>query len=325
MENTDNKVPADNKAQLMQLIQTSSPARLIEDPLVADRFKQLYKIVHGIRDPRVSDSFYTAEKFHFLKMINDSNNLQQCTKLSLYGIFMDVAVSGLSFDPGMKHLYVVPYNTNVGTPSAPKWEKRASLQISGYGELLLRQLQGQIKYADNPVIVYDGDEFRYGTKNGQIILEHMATIPRKSDRIIACYIRLVRHDDSADYKVMALEDIERLRKFSKDPNSKAWTDGLSGMVIAKTIKHAFKNYPKLRVGEFTQLASNTVDEEYSEAPALNYGLDLNTWQPGASQPSQIITQQATAQAEPTDDFMQKDPPGKSEKTAPQPAADELDF
>jgi recombinational DNA repair protein RecT len=315
------------KAQLMELIKSATPSKLIEDPLVADRFKELYNVIHGIRDQRVSQSFYTAEKFHFLKMISDSKNLQECTRLSMYGVFMDVAVSGLSFDPGMKHLYVVPYNVNVGTKDNPKWEKRASLQISGYGELLLRQLQGQIKYADNPVVVYEGDEFRYGSRNGQVILEHMATIPRTSETIIACYIRLVRHDDSSDYKVMALEDIQRLRKFSKDPNSKAWTDGLSGMVVAKTIKHAFKNYPKLRVGEFSQLASNTVDEEHTELPSLDYGLDAGSIPQelpeanGTYTPTMIITPAEDV----VNDFLQEIPPAQPIATAAQPAVDELDF
>jgi phage RecT family recombinase len=251
---------------LMQLIQTASPSQLIDSPQVADRFKDLYRVVHGIKDARVADAFYTAEKFHFLKLVNDSPNLQSCTKLSLYGIFMDVAVSGLSFDPSMKHLYIVPYNINVGTKEAPKWEKRAALQISGIGELLLRQIQGQVKYADNPVVVFQGDEFRYGCRDGRTIVEHMACIPRQSDTIIASYICITRHDGSKDYKVMAMEDIMRLKKFSKDPNSKAWTDGLKGMVEAKTIKHAFKNYPKVRMGEFSRLASETIDEEAELAP-----------------------------------------------------------
>lgn len=259
----------------MQLIQTASPAQLIDSPAVANRFKDLYSVIHGIKDTRIAEAFYTAEKFHFLKSINDSAPLQACTKLSLYGIFMDVAVSGLSFDPSMKHLYIVPYNVNVGTRDQPKWEKRAALQISGLGELLLRQMQGQVKYADNPVVVFEGDEFRYGCKDGKTIVEHMACIPRKSENIIASYICITRHDNSKDYKVMSIDDINRLRKFSKDPNSKAWTDGLKGMVEAKTIKHAFKNYPKVRMGEFSKLSSETIDEEVEDAtiPSVDYGFD----------------------------------------------------
>lgn len=317
------------KKQLQQLIQTSPIGKTIEDAMVVDRFKHLYMVIHGIKDVRVADAFYTAEKFHFLKIIGDSKNIQECTRLSLYGIFMDVAVSGLSFDPSMKHLYIVPYNINIGTKDNPKWEKRASLQISGYGELLLRQLQGQIKYADNPVLVYEGDEFKFGSKGGQVVLEHMATIPRKSDKVIACYIRLIRHDDTSDYKVMALEDVERLKKFSKDPNSKAWTDGIAGMIVAKTIKHAFKNYPKLRVGEFTQLASNTVDTEAELLPAsdiLDYGIGIGNQQ-SLPEATGIPVPQITAMTsvDPINDFMQETPVVTEQKTAVPPAADELDF
>lgn len=294
----------------MQLLKEASPSALIEAPIVSNRFKSLYKTIRGIKDEAVADAFYTAEKFHLLKMINDSPALQQCTKLSLYGIFMDVAVMGLSFDPSMKHLYIVPYNINIGTKEKPIWEKRAALQISGYGELLLRQLQGQIKYADNPVLVFEGDEFTFGTRNNTTILEHVVSIPRKSDRIIACYIKITRHDDSVDYKVMTMEDVNNLRKFSKDPNSKAWTDGMPGMIATKTIKHAFKTYPKLRMGEFTQLQSEVIDTEHEVLPDINYGLGIdlpvppveappvetptvseqsNIQQPAAQQPAAVVT------------------------------------
>ncbi len=246
-----------SKQSITQALEATSPTGIVQIPEVADRFKQLYKTIHGGN----GETFYEAEKFHFAKMISDNKTLQKCTKLSLYGIFMDVAVSGLSFDPGFKHLYIVPYGTNVGTKDNPQWQKRAQLQISGIGELILRVKQGQIKHADNPVIVYEGDEFRHGTRNGNSFLDHVAEVPPKGAQIIACYMKITRSDNTVDYKVITQADMERFRKFSKDPNSKAWTDGEGGMWIAKCIKHAFKNYPKLRVGDFSNLQSDTVDEE----------------------------------------------------------------
>lgn len=258
----------------MQLIQTASPSQLISSEAVGDRFKHLYAVIHGIKNPARAAAFYQAEQFHFLKLVNDSANLKACTKLSLYGVFMDVAVNGLSFDPSMKHLYIVPYNVNVGTKAEPKWEKRAALQISGYGELLLRTLQGQIKYADNPVIVYEGDEFKYGSRDGKIVLDHVACIPRKTDNILACYLKITRHDDTIDYKVMTMADVLQLKKFSKDPGSLAWTTGIAGMVQSKTIKHAFKNYPKIRVGEFSKLESETIDADTEDQVAIDYGISM---------------------------------------------------
>lgn len=281
------------KQSLMQLINTASTAgQIISSPLVEDRFKSLYKTVHGIASENVADAFFAAEKFHFMKIINDNPNVAQCTKLSLYGIFMDVAVSGLSFDPSMKHLYVVPYNVNVGTKDAPRWEKRAQLQVSGYGELVLRQNQGQVKYADNPVLVYEGDHFKFGTSNGQTVLEHISNIPRQSDKIIAVYIKIVRHDNSFDYKVLTTDEIEKFRAFSKDKNSKAWTDGLAGMMQAKCIKHAFKSYPKVRVGKHSALFSETIE---NNPPVYDYGVDYNEIPENAQFTPTMIVEPATGE------------------------------
>ncbi|MFL5809216.1 MAG: recombinase RecT [Flavisolibacter sp.] len=246
------------KTKLMQVINEAPAVQLPAIPEIATRFKHLFSVIHPGAKAEV---FYEAEKFHFMKLIQETKALQECSKLSLYGCFMDVAVSGLSFDPSFKHLYLVPFNTNVGSRDKPKWEKRAQLQISGYGELLLRQKQGQIKYADNPVLVYDGDEFSFGTRNGIGFVDHISKLPRKSDKIIACYLRIVRIDGSVDFKVITEDDMARFRKFSKDADkSKAWSDGIGGMWMAKCIKHAFRNYPKVRTGDFSELASATVDE-----------------------------------------------------------------
>lgn len=294
MTNTNQKVG------LVQKIEQSTPAQLANIPEVADRFKNIYVIMNG-SNPDKAAIKYEAEKFHFMKLIQDKPDLQACTKLSLYGCFLDAAVNGLSFDPSMKHLYVVSFNTNVGTRDNPKWEKRATLMISGYGELHMRIRQRQIKYADNPILVYEGDEFRHGTKDGKVFLDHIAAYPRKTDNIIACYVRLERNDGSSDYKVLSIEEVMKLRKFSKDQNSKAWTDGLPGMVQAKTIKHAFKSYPKVRMGEFSNLQSNTIDEEGEVMPTIDYGLNGSMPAPASELPEASGQYTPTMIVEPVND------------------------
>lgn len=253
---------------ILQKLESAKATEIAVIPEVADRFKHLYSVMHR----QNGEIRYEAEKFHFMKALSDKTELQQCTKLSLYGCFLDAAVNGLSFDPGAGHLYVVSFSANVGTRQDPKWEKRASLMISGKGELLMRQKQGQIRYADNPVLVYEGDFFKYGTDRTGFFIEHEAVVPRKSDTIIACYIRIERPDGSNDYKVMTNEDIQKLRAFSKDPNSLAWTKGLAGMIQAKVIKHAFRTYPRIQFGDFSALASNEVEKEEANAPKIDYGI-----------------------------------------------------
>lgn len=312
------------KLSLVQRIEQSSPSQLATLPEVADRFRNIYAIMNG-GNASVANSKYEAEKFHFMKLIQDKPDLQACTKLSLYGCFLDMAVNGLSFDPSMKHAYVVSFNTNVGTKQTPKWEKRANLMISGYGELHMRVRQGQIKYADTPILVFEGDEFRHGTKDNKVFLEHVAAYPRKTDNIIACYLRIERNDSSVDYKVLSIEEIMKLRNFSKDPNSKAWTDGLPGMVQAKTIKHAFRSYPKMRMGEFSTLQSQVIDAEVQQGAAIDYGLNGSMPQPAKD----IVYDQEPAAEEKTNQQasaaavdMNFDSPAKPEKTK---TVDDMDF
>jgi len=245
--------------EVVQVALSQLPAmKIADDPRVHKKFVSLYNQIHGSAS---GELMYAAEKFHFGKLLTENEKLKKCTPLSLYGAFLDVAVQGLSIDPTKKLCYLVPYNFNVGTRENPKFESRAVLQVSGYGELLMRQRYGQIKYADNPVVVYRGDSFEARTNSdGQIRVDYIQKIPRESDEIIASFIRIERPDGSIEFKVFTKSDIDGFRKFSKDPNSKAWTDGIKGMVEAKTIKHAFKTYPKLLVkGQFSQLQTDVVD------------------------------------------------------------------
>jgi phage RecT family recombinase len=231
---------------------------LISQKEVENKFISLYTNMHGQKD---GNRFYEVEKFHFLKQISENKYLAECDNVSLYGCFMDAAVNGLSFDPAMKHQYLIPKSKNMGTKQSPLWKKVATLTISGIGELILRQRSGQILHADNPVLVYEGDTFKFGTRNGSFFVEHEVSLPRKSDKAVACYLKIVRNDNTLDYKVLTREELEAFRKKSDSPDSSAWKDSYNGMFMAKTIKHAFKTYPKLRaVGMNSQLETEKVDE-----------------------------------------------------------------
>ena len=302
------------KVGLVQKLEQTSPSQIVNLPEVANRFKDLYALMNGGNN-KTAEIKYESEKFHFAKLIQDNKPLQECTKLSLYGCFLDMAVNGLSFDTAMKHAYVVAFSNNVGTRDNPKWEKRATLMVSGYGELHIRTAQGQIKYADNPILVYENDMFKHGTKDGKVFLEHLATYPRTSDNIIACYIRLERPDSTVDYKVLSIEEIMKLKKFSKDPNSKAWTDGLPGMVQAKTIKHAFRSYPKVKLGQFSQLQSETIEAEPERV--IDYGIDEAELPPakGTFTPVMVVEPVKQQRPQPVNDDDFAEPAARNESNS----------
>ncbi|CAB4218523.1 RecT Recombinational DNA repair protein (RecE pathway) [uncultured Caudovirales phage] len=232
--------------------------QLIHYAPVRGKFIQMYNLTHGSQR---GELIYEAEKFHFLKLLETNAALKDCTKMSLYGCMIDSALDGLSFNPDMKHQYLVPFGG------------KAQRIIDGRGELALRIKYGQVKYVDQPVMVYDWDlpDFVHGTRNGQYFVDHVSKPQRPaSAKIIAAYLRITRNDGSIDYKVMSFEDLMRLKSFSKQPNGLMWQEkSLPGTFANKIIKHAFINYPKLKLGSYSQL--ETEAEEITE-DVVNYDL-----------------------------------------------------
>ncbi len=249
--------------------------KLADDQRVQQKFINLYNHIHGTNRGEMA---FEAEKFHFIKQLQEKPDLQQCTRLSLYGAFMDVSVQGLSLDPTKKLAYLVPYNVKTGTRENPKWEKRANLQISPYGELYLRQMYGQIRTADNPEVVYEGEKFSITTDRNGRSVNHEIVYPRPTGKIIAVYFRFVKADGNVDYGVLDANDMERLRGYSErknngHANALYGKDGNAdkGFFIAKCIKHAFRAYPKVRLkGQFSQMETDAIENAEED---VDYGFE----------------------------------------------------
>lgn len=264
-----------------------TPFQIVENEKVEEKFIQMYNAIHGVE---TGIQIFNKEKFNFQKLLAEKPDLATCSKLSLYGSFLDMAVNGLSLDPtGRPHCYIIPRSVKTGSKdqnSKDIYEKRASVMITGYGEIVMRMRAGQIKYVDNPVVVYEGDEFEAGTRNGSKFVNHSAKIPRTTTKIVACYVKITRNDNTTDFQWLMEGDILRLQKYSERANSK-WDDTLRrkvdgaanelyksnngqidpGFLENKMIKHAFDSYPKVRTGQFTVL--QTVEEE----PVIDYGVE----------------------------------------------------
>lgn len=320
-QNTPQQAPPSGHNAIAAL-RTATPLQMVNMPAVAEKFKHLFKVFNR-QDGATADVVFEQEKFNFVKLVNNNAALAKCEPLSLYGCFMDAAVNGLSFDPTKKHLYLVPY------------AGKATLMVSPYGELLTRQRAGQIMYADNPVLVYDGDHFRHRIAGGKTEVEYEATLPRKTDNIVGCFICIHRPDGTLDYKVLSTEEVLRFKKFSNSAGSKAWTDGLPGMIQAKTIKHAFRSYPKVPLrGSFSQLVSDKVEDIDHEvlSTSVDYGFDTVTGEvlpdpdPAATyQPMMVVTpadeQQRPAEQQPASETAARQQPA----AAPVPDSSALDF
>lgn len=261
-----------------QELQNLKPGEIAENEVVQSKFIDMYNKIHGTSH---GEMIYHKETFNFKKMIAESDELRKCTPLSLYSVFLDIAMNGLSLEQGSKPLaYIIPRNANVGTKENPQWEKRAYLVVSPYGELVMRIRAGHIRHADNPIIVYSGDTFSvYIDEKGNKNVKYEGKIPRDPNaKIIAAFIKLVRTDGTFDYEYLTMEDVKRLAAYS-EKNNKGKTNALytsdkgqidAGFLAGKMIKHAFRTYPKIRLSGISTITETELDHTRE----VDYGIEM---------------------------------------------------
>ncbi|MDD5855285.1 MAG: recombinase RecT [Prevotella sp.] len=266
-----------NTKSLVQELEQTKASDVIRNERVRSQFINVFNSIWKEGGEQV----YEREAIYFNQQLRDKANLRACSGISIFFAFIDLAVKGLTLAPGAQALcYLVSRNVKVGTDKQGNdlWEKVCSLTISGYGELVLRKNAGQIRYVDNPIIVYEGDTFQFGEQNGQKIVNYMSAFPRKSDKIIACFLKITRADGTIDYSVMTEQDWMRLKDYSDEQNkyfdkkTNQWVIKSNklydkkgqidtGFLMAKCVKHAFKTYPKLNIGRGSVLESEEIAKE----------------------------------------------------------------
>lgn len=287
-----------------------TPYQVLENETVKERFVSLYSKLHHSNS---GETFYEKEKYNFIRIIQASDNLQKCTGFSIYGCFLDVASMNLSMEQSSKPLmYVLFYSVNIGN----NWAKRATIDISPYGELALRMRAGQLKHADHPIVLYKGDHFQPKEVGGVKSVDYIPKIPRESKEIIGGFIALTRPDGSKEYFWMLQEEIDRLKKYSNKKNRGSETEDKSnklytsnngqidpGFLEAKIIKHAFSAFPKIKTGEFSKLGDKDPDP-------ISYGLE-----------EAVHSQTPTATPAPAQEAAGSDPPPAPEAFGGEPQAD----
>ena len=260
-----------------QELQQMKATEVIRHQQVRNQFINVYNSIWK----EGGEEVYEREAVYFNQQLRDKSTLRECSGTSTFYAFLDLAVKGLTLAPGTQALcYLIPRSVKIGTDQQGKdvWEKVCNLTISPYGELLLRKSAGQIRHADNPVIVYECDSFQYGEQNGQKVVNFMSAFPRTSNKIVACFLKITRADGTIDYSVMAETDWMRLKDYSDKQNTyydvktrqyvtksnELYSKGGqidTGFLMAKCIKHAFKSYPKLKIGRGSALETEIIEQQ----------------------------------------------------------------
>jgi hypothetical protein len=265
----------------IQDLNNQTPYQVLDNEEARERFIALYNRIH---DSSEGEIFYEKEKYNLQRIISQSKDLQQCQGFSVYGTFLNIASMGITLasQGNNPYLYVLSRSFNEGSQQSPNWVKRMYTEVSPYGELALRIAAGQIYYADTVKIVYEGDLFKAGTdRSGQQYVEFEASIPRKSKKIIAAFVKVVRPDRSFDFSWMVEDDWTRLAGYSLKQNNRGNGQGSAnalytscnggidpGFLAAKALKHAFGTFPKIALGQFATLSQTT-----AEIQPIDYGLD----------------------------------------------------
>lgn len=253
--------------------------------LARDKFIEVYTQKYGAQN---AEAFFEEQRGFFLaEMTSGSykNLLAAATGTSIYFAFLFLAINNLSLEKGLSTTcYLECRSQKIGEKPDPNggrpqavYERSAVITVTGYGEILLRQRAKQIRSVDNPKVVYDCDTFRYGEDNGQSYVKYEKAIPRpQGARIIACYVRIVKADGTVDYFVLDTDEMQRLKQYSGKSNfgkpnalygqSADCSDIDTGFLKSKTVKHAFKGYPKLSIGTGGAMESDK-DEEPTPATA----------------------------------------------------------
>lgn len=281
---------------------------VVKDEVVRQRFIDLYATLWSEAQ---AEAVYEREAIHFNSLLADNPKLRECTPISIFIAFIDLAVCGLSLEPGVRALaYLQPRSYKTGKKDANGkdiYELRCCLVISGYGELIQRVRAGQIRHADNPVIVYEGDGFSFTDHNGTKSVEYTLNINHNPEKPVACFMRITRADGSIDYAVLLAEDWRRLEGYSAKSN-KYWDKDKgqyvekanalyssgegnridSGFLMAKCIKHAFKTYPKLRIGKGTTYEADEAPRRDDDFYGMD-GADTPAASPEAAAPKQEET------------------------------------
>ncbi len=274
----------------MDQLNKLDPVRLVDDPSIKESFINTYSKIHKVSEDE-AESVYNREALYYRKSVSADERLKSCTKLSLYSAFLEIAVDGLSIQPGSKsEAYLEGRGTKQGDST---YINTAWLRVTAYGELNLRIRSGQIKRMFNPIVVYEGDHFQPTTNDrGELIVEYRPLIPRNSKKIIGCFVRILLPDGTSDYKWLLDDDIERLKKFATTKTrtgshtNQLYTSengGIDpGFLEAKTIKHAMRAYTKLRVGE--NVAMDDEEEIPQEQANVPFGPEEPVEEQEAKQP-----------------------------------------
>lgn len=224
--------------------------------------------VNFFRDalPAVSQAEAGKVAARFAKMlyttISNSPQLQRCTVQSIIKAAGISASLGLDID--MRGLaWLVPYN-NKGT-------MEATFQIGYLGLIELAYRSGKVK-AISAHCVYESeaDNVRITRENGRYTVHHPFSYKEPSGKMIAVYATAEVEGFGSFTEVLRVDEVEKVRKGGKAPNSPAWTQHYEAMAKKTAIRRLAKFLPKSIAEDFTRAAAADEKQDIIDVPSSRF-------------------------------------------------------
>ena len=259
----------EQKKVTKEYIESLGVYKIATDELVKAKFIMMYNAIHR----GDAEAFYDTESRAFNALLleneqaskNVSYALISCSKASLYNSFIDIAVYGYSVTKTLGLAYVLP---RAG---------KAIYQLTADGELQLRIEARQLKWIDTPKFYYEGEVFEETSTTSGKSINHIPNYNRPVNaKVILCYIRYCRYDNSTDIAILDSQGMERLKSYANEKMQQQYTKNNGQPDLAfwatKTKKALCKTLPKVKISNDV-LASEQPDNEVDISKMFDDRLD----------------------------------------------------
>ena len=101
----------------IEQIEQLQPTEIATNPQVRNKFVQIYETMWTPTTGVSGEAAYERESRNFNRQLSDNTSLRdKASKFSLFTAFLDVAISGLTLDPGSRaQAYLIGRNVCVGS------------------------------------------------------------------------------------------------------------------------------------------------------------------------------------------------------------------
>lgn len=161
---------------------------------------------------------------------------------SFYAACMKSAQEGLL--PDGKQAVLKIYNTNVGTKAAPKWKRLVAYEPMTDGMLMKLRNSGEVVGAPRVHVVYEKDHFEYLLGDEERITHRPPPLGQPRGKVIGAYSIVLLKSGETSREVMGVDEIENIRKRSKNADAGPWASDYGEMCRKTVFKRHCKRLPR---------------------------------------------------------------------------------